>query len=171
MRILGVTFLAVILLVLGFVGFMTCVEPALWPGQQKRESIRLLNAAKTPDELRKSVTSLGAFITPTNGGWIAIRYRDSHVLGPVSVAIARDSDGHWFQSEKHYCGTFRIVGQAMDREQRLRSESPELFTNETDAVYFKSGTPMEQFYRLFTATNLDTARMLLMAVGFKEFTP
>jgi hypothetical protein len=169
MRILKITLLTVVLLVVGFVGFMTFIEPALWPGQQRRESIRLLSAAKTPDELKKVITDLGAFITPTNGGWMAIRYRDSHTLGPLSKSVALDSEGHWFESEKHFCGEFRSARSLMDRERRYRAESPKLFTNQPDSIYFKPGTTTEPYYRLFTATNLDAARKELLVLGFREF--
>lgn len=36
--------------------------------------------------------------------WIAIAYRDSHRGGIVSVAIARTSDGLWYESDRHFCG-------------------------------------------------------------------
>jgi hypothetical protein len=169
MRILKITLLTVVLLGVGFAGFMTFIEPALWPGQQRRESIRLLSAAKTPDELKKVVTNLGAIITPTNGGWMAIRYRDSHTLGPVSKSVALDSEGHWFESEKHFCGEFRSTRDMMDRERRYRAEIPDHFTKESESFYFKPGTPSEPYYRLFTATNLDAARKQLLVLGFREF--
>jgi hypothetical protein len=169
MRILKNTLLAVVLLMVGFVAFIFLIEPSLWPGQQKRESIRLLSAAKTPDELKNVVTNLGAFITQTNGGWIAIRYRESHILGPLSKAVALDSEGHWFESEKPFSGEFRSARALLDRERRYRAESPKLFTNVTESIYFKPGTPSEPYYRLFLATNLETARKELLGLGFREF--
>lgn len=39
-----------------------------------------------------------------NDNWIAIAYRDSHRGGIVSVAIARTSDGLWYESDRHFCG-------------------------------------------------------------------
>jgi len=169
MRIRKATLLTVTLLVAGLLVFLFYFGPALWTGQQRRESIRLLSAAKTPDDLKKVVTNLGAFITPTSGGWMAIRYRDSHTLGPVSKAVALDSEGHWFESEKHFCSEFRSTHDLMDRERRYRAEIPDHFTRESESFYFKPGTPSEPYYRLFTATNLDAVRRQLLVLGFREF--
>jgi len=171
MRIIKNTLLAVVLLLAGFVAFVFLIEPSLWPGQQKRESIRLLSAAKTPDDLQKVVSGLGAFIPQTNGTWIAIRYRENHMLGHLSKAVALDSEGRWFESENPFSGEFRSTRALIDRERRYRAESPKLFTNVTESIYFKPGAPTEPYYRLFTATNLETVRKELLGLGFLEFKP
>jgi len=171
MRILKITLLTVALLVAGLVVLLFYFRPAPWSGQQRRESIRALRAAKTPEELRKAVTIWGAVITPTNGGWMAIRYRDTHSYRNQSMAIVRDSDDCWFESDRHFCGVLQGTPEKIRRERRHRSENPDLFTNETDSVYFKPGTPSEPYYRLFTAPNLDAARAQLLVLGFREFKP
>lgn len=75
----------------------------------QREARRLLSAASTPQQLQEAVGSRGAFFTFPDGSWLAIRYRDSHMGGVWSVAVARDSGGNWYQSRKHFCGSFEIT--------------------------------------------------------------
>ncbi len=171
MRILKFTALVVVLLGVGFFGYIHYYEPLLWPGQIKRESIRLLSAAKTSVELQKAVTSLGALIVPTNGGWIAIRYRDTHAFQIQSLSIAHDSDGRWFECERHFCGMFRNASQNLASEIRIRAEMPEFFTNQAASVSTHNAPAMNELISLLTATNLDDARKELLAIGFKEFTP
>jgi hypothetical protein len=171
MRILTFTIATVVLIALGLHVYAFYFAPLSWPGPVKRESIRLLSAAKTPIELRAAVTDLGAFVTPTNGGWIAIRYRDTHAGRVQSVSIARDSDGHWFECKRHFCGMLRHAARDFSREVRMRDEIPELFTNQTASVSPSSTPKMEEFIPLFTAASLDAARKQLLAIGFREFTP
>ena len=171
MRFLKFTALAVILSGVGFFGYIHYLEPLLWTGQIKRESIRLLSAAKTSVELQKAVTSLGALIVPTNGGWVAIRYRDTHAFQIQSLSIAHDSDGRWFECNRHFCGRLSSASKNLASEIRIRAEMPELFTNRMASVSTNSTPTMDELISLLTATNLDAARKELLTIGFKEFTP
>jgi hypothetical protein len=64
----------------------------------------MLADAESPEDIRNSVGPLGTVLVLQDGSWIAIHYRDSHGLVPWSYAIALDSAGQWYESDRHYCG-------------------------------------------------------------------
>ena len=166
MRTLKFTALVVVLLVVGLFVHVRYLEPRRWRGENRDESIRLLSMAKTSGDLQAAVGMWGVFIAPTNGGWLAIRYRDTHAPSWHSLSIAVDSDGRWFECGLHFCGKLRHVSHNFANEIRMRQEIPEFFTNRTERA-----PTTEDLISLFTATNLDAARRQLVAIGFREFKP
>jgi hypothetical protein len=109
------------------------------------ESFALLARAGSLGELRQAVGPLGAVLELRGGGWVAIRYRDSHAFPGWSSAVARDSGGAWFASREHFCGRFQIHRQLRERgEEGL----PELRAVEGSG-------------------SLEAARGLLVGLGFR----
>jgi hypothetical protein len=90
--------------------------------RERERSLRQLAEATTAEELDAAAGYLGVVLRPEKGAggeWIAVRYRDSHVLpGAFSVAIARCSDGEWLESHEHYCGKFAAYRRLL----KLREE-------------------------------------------------
>jgi hypothetical protein len=170
MRILKIIAIIFVLLTMGFFVYVFYIEPPQWRSKHRRESIQALLVAKTPAEMQRAVTDLGAFITPTNGGWIAIRYNDLHLGGIQSISIARDSDGHWFECDRHFCGALSSMS-FLEFELQMRAEHPKRFTNETASIPADGPPNVDALLPLFTATNLDAARAQLSLLGFKEFKP
>jgi hypothetical protein len=168
MRIFKITAIAAALLVGGLFAYVHYFGPRLWVEQTRRDSIRELSIARTPTELKSAVTPLGAFVTPTNGGWMAIRYRDTHGSGVRSLAIALDSDGRWFECGRHFCGAFAYAAGNFAHEIELREELKRVPDAETAALL---DPKMNDLVPLFTAANLDSARRQMAVLGFKEFKP
>jgi hypothetical protein len=86
------------------------------------ESFALLARARSPAELREVVGPLGAVLALRGGGWVAIRYRDSHAAPGWSSAVARDSGGAWFTSGEHFCGRFQLHRQLRERGEKGLTE-------------------------------------------------
>ena len=169
MDVLKYIAIAVILVIVGMFVDLSFGDPLFWHGAHRRESIRILSAAKTPQELRAAVGKYGAFIEPTNGGWVAIRYTDTHSGSVQSMTVVRDSDGKWFESRRHFCGVLQNnASNSIADYLRLQPELPDAFPTQTNA----HGIPSpDQLIPLFHATNVDAARKQLLTLGFKEFPP
>jgi hypothetical protein len=113
-------------------------------------SFQVLARAQTPDELDEAVDYLGVVLHTRDGGWVAVRYRDTHA-GPIwSSAVARDSGGRWFVSSQHFCGRF------LSYRQRKEQGKP---TDDTELAAIER------------CDTLDAARELLIGLGFGEADP
>jgi hypothetical protein len=110
------------------------------------ESFRVLARARSIQELEQAAGNLGVVLRLRDGGWIAIRYQDSHADSAWSSAVARDSHGAWFVSTAHHCGRF-----AAHRLWRERRDGP----GDWDLRDLEDGT-------------LDVARVKLGAIGFQR---
>lgn len=161
--------------VLLFVAFIAYGLLFPWYPHVKRQSVQVLAAAKTTNELRKAVGTLGLFIPLTNGAWIAIRYRDSHGGGISSCAVARDSGGGWFESDRHFCGSlpgWPTLKESAEMDEELRRTNPELFTNKSAGRLVDADNGMFPSYRdmnaIASAPNLESARSALRKIGFKD---
>jgi hypothetical protein len=75
------------------------------------KSFEVLSAAKSPEELREAVGPLGGVLVNRGGGWVAIRYEDSHGLFGWSSAVALDNEGGWFVSHRNFHGQFEYYRQ------------------------------------------------------------
>ncbi|MBN9519416.1 hypothetical protein J0H58_12980 [bacterium] len=113
------------------------------------ESFAALSAAGSPVELREVVGQLGVVLDVRGGGWVAVRYRDSHAAPGWSSAVARDSGGGWWVSREHFCGQF-----AIHRELRGRGEE--------GAADLRA---VEE------AGSLEAARAVLAGIGFRPVSP
>ena len=176
LKVMLITFL------LGMIGIIACFEaylhlyrsPHLYR-KWKSESIAALQAAHSTAELTNAVGSLGLYIALTNGGWIAIRYRDTHSLPIVSCAIARDSDGGWFESNRHFCGSLSSWPRHREQvagEEELRRTVPDLFTNSAPQTEAPSGSfpSYREMMMIESAADLGSARAALQKIGFSPFT-
>lgn len=171
-RFLKYTLLSVLLLLLGFVVYGFFIYPAYWHSIKKRDSVSVLRSAKGTNELMQAVGSLGLFLSLTNGGWVAIRYRDSHGGGIRSSAVALDSEGNWFESDRHFCGSLRFwprLKDSVSAEEEQRKLTPEYFTNRVSRADSDNGMfpSYQEMMAVEAATNMASAREALQAIGFK----
>ena len=152
------------------------IYPASWRSDTKRESIRILQAAHSNAELTNAVGYLGWFVQLTNQQWTAIRYRDTHFGIIGSSAVAGDSGGEWFESERHFCGRFKDWPYLKDRVQADEEElklTPESCTNrvslaDEDGGHFPS---YRELMAVESAPDLESARRALEKIGFRRFKP
>jgi hypothetical protein len=162
-----------ILTVAGFLYYEEVISPKMWYPWTRNDSIRILTAAQTKNDL-KQVLSWGAFIPLTNGSWIAIRYRDSHLGGIFSCAVARDSGGGWFESDRHFCGSLSgfwselKIREGMTKEEMLAADIRPL----TNLVYlgrsdYSHVPTIDELEPIALAPDLESARRELVRVGFR----
>jgi hypothetical protein len=158
MRALKLTTLTLFLIAASILYIL--LAPAHWYSNERRKAISILSAAQTPKDLTNAVGYLGIVLHLTNNAWIAIRYRDVHGPKIDSIAIARDSGGAWFESDRHFCGTLAYWPKLKD--------SVEAFPDRADADngMFPSYREMNA---IDSAPDLPSARRALVAIGFKEF--
>ena len=173
MRIFKVIVLWLILLGTGFVAYVFIIYPASWHSSTRRESVRVLAAARSTGELTNAVGNLGVFIPLTNGAWIAIRYRDSHGGGIRSCAVARDSGGEWFESSRHFCGSLSYwprLKEEVAAEEEQRRLTPEWFTNGVSRADSDNGMfpSFREMMAIEFAPDLESARRALREIGFKK---
>jgi hypothetical protein len=128
----------------------------------ERESIGVLKKAKSLDELKEAVNSLGIFISLKDQSWIAIRYNDLHVFTIPSSAVALDSSGKWYASTYHFCGQFGIY-RSIEEQERM-GMSHELFEG------MMTGN-IAKIHALASSGNLLDARKRLLQLDFYEITP
>lgn len=176
MRIIKIIFISVFLVIAGLYTLIFFIQPVTWRSYTRRESIKILTAAKTTNELSKAVGHLGLFMSLTNGGWIAIRYEDMHSIPICSSAVARDSGGDWFESKRHFCGSLPFwprLKMQVDGEEEQRKLTPEWFTNRVSKADSDNGSfpSYREMLAIESAPDLESARHALQKIGFKEFHP
>ncbi len=163
----------VLIVALLFAGLLAYALFVPWYPQTRGKSVRILAAAKTTNELRKAVGSLGLFIPLTNNAWIAIRYRDSHSGGIRSCAVARDSGGGWFESDRHFCGSLAYwpeLKASVEVEEYVRRTKPEFITNRVSLADSDNGSfpTFRDMQAIESAPDLESARRALRKIGFTE---
>lgn len=173
MRILKVILILGLFVVAGFFTYVSFIYPATWYSSTRRESINVLKAVRSTSELTNAVGSLGLFIPLTNGAWIAIRYRDSHGGGIRSCAVARDSGGGWFESERHFCGSLSLWPHMKDDvagEEELKKVDPNFFTNRVSRAESDNGMfpSFREMVAIESSPDLESARRALLKIGFRE---
>jgi hypothetical protein len=129
--------------------------------------ITALTTANTYEQLTNAVGPLGVVLTLTNGDWIAISYRDLHLLPIRSLAIAKDSGGQWFESHHHFCGSLSFwprrkqnVADALALERdypQASDDSVARLTNQTGYC---------EMFAIESAPDLTHARIALRKVHF-----
>jgi hypothetical protein len=153
-----------IVIVLLFIIFPGYVAALIGPVLDQRSARRVLADAKTPDELRSAVGSLGAFFPLRDGSWIAVRYTDAHAAPGYSCAVAYDSGGQWFYSNYHFCGRFRSYSQIEKQTRELA-----VANGDSEAEIQRSLSHLDaQIFGLAAATDLVVARELLLKMGFSQ---
>ena len=121
----------------------------------------ILEAAKTPDQLRQAAGQLGAFYPLGDGSWVAIRYADRHGFPRYSSAVAHDSAGRWYSSNHHFCRRFAAFRLRESELKQGKGREPVEIENQLkqqDADLFA----------LARAANLESARAQLFQLGFTE---
>jgi hypothetical protein len=157
----GIAFCLALMVVVVFPGYFAAVTG---PPLARAKARRVLAAAKTPDELRVAVGSLGRLFPLNDGSWVAVRYTDSHAYPGYSCAVGLDSGGHWFYSNRHFCGRFRIYDQVQNQTRDLAAA---LGADEA-AVQASLRGHDKELYDLATASTLIAARSQLLKIGFSE---
>ena len=164
--------LGALFLVVGFIVYALFIYPAMWYPLTRRESLKILTQAKGTNELAQSVGRYGLLLQLTNGGWIAIRYRDTHHGMVASCAVARDSEGNWFESDRHFCGSLSFwphLKETEAAEKEMREKYPELYTNKVSRAESDNGIfpSYREMMAIEAAMNMAAAREALRAIGFK----
>ena len=95
-----------------------------------------------------------------NGSWIAIYYDDSHMFFTWSQAVALDSDGNWYESQVHYCGSLPIAGNLEILRKVVENASEPQQPDDSGYRNFHLLTIRE-------AANLAVACEHLLAIGFQ----
>ena len=130
--------------------------------RERSQAIVSLRAAKTASELNDAVGYLGMVQPIGDHAWIAIRYKDMHVSpGFWSHATALDSNGRWYVSTFHHCGSFQSYRKAL-----------ELIDNEDDPLmksqYEKRLESFPDLVKLRDCATLVEARAILSRLHFVQ---
>ena len=163
-RIMKIIAATVLLLVAAFALFLFVIHPLIWRARVKHESIQILEAAQTTNDFAEAVGRLGIFLTFPDESWIAIRYRDSHSGGVNSFAVARDSEGTWYQSSDHYCGRFLNYRAEAERHVEINAAFREMGSSET----YDLNPYFTEVHTIANSHDLEQARNNLLAMGFKK---
>ena len=137
------------------------------PALVRSESIDILAAATTRDELESAVGGLGVLLDLPDGEWIAIRYRDSHYSPGYSVAIALTSDGRWLESDYHFCAFFVMYRTYVERlRDAAEIDGPEL-AQELEERLFPDGN-LKRLRRIEVEFTLSEAVDELRSMRFRD---
>jgi len=119
-------------------------------------SVRILQAAQTTNELDKAVGDLGIFLTFPDDTWMAIRYIDRHdpIEDWYSLAVIRDSEDGWFHSDYHFCGYLVSYRHTIMGKQGITEEDID--------------TNFAGIHAVATSPDLATARKRLKALNFRR---
>jgi hypothetical protein len=118
------------------------------------QNVAALMPVTSFDEAQAPISRLGALLGTNQGPWVAIEYRDTHYGLIASSAVAKTSDGRWFQSAKHYCGKFGLFSSIREHDSYDRA--------------------VGHFPRLAAAdraASVDEMIEILLELGFVEFEP
>jgi hypothetical protein len=115
-------------------------------GQIERYGMAELARCRSMEELEASVKPLGIVISRSDGTWIAIWYRESHVWPWWSRAVGLTSRGEWFVSKRNFCGSFQAV--------RILQ-------------YYGKSIEMTDVHRIAIAPSLESALGVLQSMGFR----
>lgn len=123
--------------------------------RELESSVRILQAAKTTNELDKAVGDLGIVLTFPDSTWMAIRYLDRHEPAEAffSLAVSRDSKDGWFYSDYHFCGYLAAYRHSIMGKQGLAGADVD--------------TNFEAIHAIATSPDLATARKNLKALNFR----
>jgi len=155
------------LLVAGAATFMFLIHPRAFHASAKEESIRILLSAEDTNQLTQAVGRLGIVLTFPDQSWVAVRYCDSHSGGVVSSAVTRDSGGKWYESMRHFCGSFMNYPDAV---MRYRDVNEDLEALGSEERYEMDGF-FADVHALACSSNLTQARQQLLAMDFNQLTP
>lgn len=150
------------------VAWYQLIGPAASYRETRSRSIAKLAGATSIEELDKVTSGLGVHLRLSDGSWIAIRYWDSHALTNFySCAVALCSDGSWYESDWHFCGTLR---QYTDRTRTFTEAGADDSLTGTERTSVSSGSfaqePARTLQRIERASSLNEAKGLLVSLRF-----
>lgn len=159
----GCVLWAAILIMPGLARFVLTRETV---ARVRGDAVKALSAAHTQDELRAATGELSTCLHMPDGSWIAIRYRDTHHYPNWSLAVALCSDGTWYQSERHFCGSL----QSYESERKL-IKSGEMDAT-TAAASIQNLLERElggKFWLVEESGNLAAGKQCIESLGFSPF--
>lgn len=138
----------------------------------RTESVEALRTATSAEQAAQLVGFLGVVLHTKDGGWVAIRYRDSHSILWCSSAVALTSDGQWFESQEHFCGM--LANHRMQRKQQqedlavAKSDEEKRLTDEFYREVFDASSWMVQIEQLDSIRDVGE---ILRRNGFADLKP
>lgn len=141
-RLMGIGFAASIcLFLLAITGIYDISAPYRYKWQLKDR----LAQVDTLEKAELAAGSLGVALDHGDGQWTVIAYKDAHNFGHPSVAIAKMSDGSYFESHLHHCGIFRaFASQRRDYYSWGEGSREELFANNDERIQLLNRIEEEQ---------------------------
>lgn len=138
------------------------VEGVLAYAKARKEAVEFLTTS-TQSELRSQCL----FYSLADGSWIAIRYRDSHGFpGVYSLSVARCSDGTWFESSHHYCGTNTFARRFDEHLADMRAYASPDEVEAFRMAQFEDNLELRKLVAIHEAPDLESAKRLLEGVHF-----
>jgi hypothetical protein len=150
--------------------------PGGWYSRTRAQSIRVLETARTTNDLQSyEVLQGGAFVPLSNGSWIAIRYVERRSGAIYYCAIARDSAGSWFECDRLFDASLSEfwwelkMRQGMSAEE-MRTIGIEPWTNVVTIGRTNSWhiPKLDELIPLALAPDLQSAHRELAKIGFTE---
>ncbi len=164
--------LIIILISIPFVAmFIRDMKDNRLASQWQAESSAKLAGATTYQEASEMISNLGVMLGDPDGLWVAVDYRDTHRSRILSASVARTSNGEFFVSRKHFCGSLSGYQNAKDQIAEFEilikeSSSPE------DVQFYQNLLDTTEFHPLLFAIDSDSdpakQRELLIELGFQQ---
>lgn len=148
----------------------SCLSPSwIASASTRKGQVRDLSGAHTPETVRNAVGRLGVVLPRKDGSWIAISYKDSHMIPfAYSSAIVRTSEGEWMRSTEHFCGAFANYRNQRDLYSSWRDKA------QTDAERLDAESMLQQIGQdtllddIERASSMSEATNLLRRMGFSS---
>ena len=130
----------------------------------EKEMFRRFSNTSEMADILSLTGDLGVVLNLKDGKWIAIFYGDSHAPSIWSYALAKDSEGNWFVSRKHFCGLLSAYRNSFKRNNWDTLDSPEELK--------RISTPEHRWMvQIEKSENLAQAYPFLMELGFEKASP
>jgi len=126
---------------------------------------RALQAVASFQDACDAVGQRGIALEYPDGSWIAIYYDDVHSGVSWSLAIARDSAGAWYESDRHFCGALESLRAGL---YELRQLPAGLAAGDPVLAELCSRLDRNPVRRLSEASGLPAAKEELHALGFES---
>lgn len=167
-RALLIVAVSIILVYALFDIYIVC-ERAARRSRTRRDMIGALRSVRSPAEAEAACHS---FVPLQKGGWLAISGRETHTgtyfAPPWAIAIARDSDGNWFEGDHHSCAHFAFYGR-WKRELHDRNAARREAGDAEVPITAKDFTGIHaRLWLLESEGSLADAHALLLSNGFRS---
>lgn len=165
----------ILILIPGIASLIADMKDNRLASQWQNESSAKLADATTYQEASGTISNLGVMLGDPDGSWIAVDYRDTHRPRILSVSVARTSDGEFFVSREHFCGSLSGYEHAKDQIIEIKimiqeSTSPEgiqLYQDILDEAEEIMITDRSQLLAIDSESDPAKQRELLIELGFK----